>query len=237
MSFLTGSNAPQINYTPSGLTNPSGFNVSPTGTVSDSSGLTSNIGALSNTFMQGGAAYGQLASTVQPGFSQFRQAGLADIANTAASNMSTLKQNLAQRGIAGSSFANAQVSNANATFAQQQADFEASSYLQELSASFQLTQAQYQAQTQAYSTAINQSNIESATAAQLVSSNNQISASIASANAQLQAQSQAGAGSFLGSLLSLGAGLGGSLITSSALNNVASAIGNNSGNVMNTQLQ
>lgn len=174
--------------------------------------------------MQGGAAYGQLGTTVTPGFSQFRAAGLADIANTAASNMSTLKQNLAQRGVAGSNFANDQITNANATTAQTQADFEASSYLQELSASFQLTQAQYQMQTQAYSTAINQSNIESQTAASLVATNNQIGAQIATANAQLTAQSQAGAGSFLGSLLGAGATLGSSAITSNAISGLSAAL-------------
>lgn len=217
MSSLFGGSTPQVQYTPTGLQNPTGFNVSGGGTVSNSPTLQANIGNLQSTFTQGAGQLGNLAATVAPGFSQFRQAGLADIASAFQSNLSSLNQNLAQRGVAGSSFANSSISNAYANEAQQQANFEANSYLQELSSSFQLTQAQYQMQSQAYSSAINQSNIESQTAANLVATNNQIGAQIATANAQLTAQSQAGLGGFVGSLIGAGSNIASSSILAAGL--------------------
>lgn len=197
MSF---GSTPQVTFTPKGISNPLGFSVSGGGNVTQSPTLTGNIGNLQSTFGQAANAFGALGATVQPGFSQFRQAGLADIANTFAGQKSNLQDTLAQRRILGSSFANSQFSQLAATQAQTQADFEANSYLQELNASQQLIQQQYSEQTQAYSTAINQSNIESQTAAQLTATNNQIGAQIAEANAQLQAQSSAGTGKMIGTI-------------------------------------
>lgn len=221
MSFLSnlfgGNSAPQINYTPSGITNPTGFSIAG-GNVSQSPTLQSNISGLQSTFGQQANALGGLAATVQPGFSQITKAGLQQIGNTFKSNLSNLKDTLAQRRVLGSSFANSQISEAYANEAEQKANFTAQSYLESLQASYQLIQAQYTAQTQGYTAAINQSNIEAATAAQLTAANNTTAAQIATANAQLQAQAQAGAGSFLGTLLGLGTGtnnstLGGSLLS------------------------
>lgn len=209
MSFLSnlfgGNSAPQVNFNPSGIVNPTGTSITPGGVVSQSQTLQNNIGSLQGTFGAQAGALSNLASTVGPGFSNFRAAGLQDITNQFNSSFSNLKQNLAQRGIAGSSFANASYSNMTADEASTKANFEANSYLQELQAQYQLIQAQYTAQTQQYSTAINQSNIDSALAASLTASNNQIAGQIATANANLQAQAQAGAGSFLGTLLGIGA--------------------------------
>ncbi len=215
MSFLKsifgGGDTPQVQFTPSGFSNPTGFGFGG-GSVSESPTLAGNIGNLQSTFGQAASAFGALGKTVQPGFSQGRMAGLRQISNTFAQNKSNLQDTLAQRRILGSSFANSQFSQQAADEAQTKADFEASSYLQELQASQQLVQQQYNEQTQAFSTAITQSNIESGIAAQLTSSNNQIGAQIASANAQLQAQSQAGAGSFLGTIIGAGARLGAAAI-------------------------
>lgn len=221
MSFLSnlfgGNSAPQIQYTPSGITNPSGFSVSSGGGVSESPTLSSNIGGLQSTFGQAAGAFGNLAKTVQPGFSQFRNAGLRDITNQFRSARSNLQDTLAQRRVLGSSFANSQFSQQAADEAQTKANFEAQSYIQELQSSYQLTQAQYSAAAQSFSTAIDQSNIESSTAANLVANNNRISANVATAQADLDARAAAGAGSFLGTVLGLGTGggntLGGSLFS------------------------
>lgn len=202
--FGGGGSSPQVNFQPKGFFNQYGFNVSPSGVVGQSPSLTSNISGLQSTFGNQATAFGNLASTVQPGFSQFRQAGLSDIANQFMAQRSNLKDTLAQRRVLGSSFANSQFSQLAATEAQNKADFEASSYIEELNAQYQLIQSQYAAQAQSYSTAISQSNIESATAASLTATNNQIGAQVAEANARLTAQAQAGAGSFLGTLLGVG---------------------------------
>lgn len=207
---LFSGNTPQVQFQPSGFVNTNGFSVSGKGNVTQSPNLTSNIGNLQSTFQQAGSAFGALGATVKPGFSQFRMAGLRDIANQFMAKRSNLQDTLAQRRILGSSFGNSQFSQLAATEAQTKADFEASSYIQELQASYQITQAQYQAQTQGYQTAINQSNIESSTAASLIASNNATAAQIATANAQLQAQAQAGAGNFLGTSLGVAANAFGS---------------------------
>lgn len=227
MSFLSnlfgGNNAPQVQFTPSGLSNPTGFNVSG-GNISNSPTLNSNIGGLQQTFSNQASAFGNLAKTVAPGFSQLRKAGLAQIGSTFRANRSNLQQNLAQRRILGSSFANSAFSENAANEAQAKSNFEAQSYLQELQSSMQLVQQQYQAQSQSYSTAINQSNIEAQIGAQLTAQNNQIGSQIAEANAQLTAQSQAGAGSFLGSLIGAGAQIGSAYMGSQATSALASAL-------------
>lgn len=208
MSFLSrifGGSAPQIQQpVSSGITNPTGFNVTPGGTVSNSPTLSSNIGSLSNTFGQAATAFGNLGQTVAPGFSQLRSAGLTDIANQYMAQRSNLQQSLAQRRVLGSSFGNSQFNQLASQEATDKANFEANAYLQEFQAYNQTLQEQFTAQTQQYSTAIGQSNIEDSTAAALTATNNQIASQIAQANAELQVQNSAGIGSFIGSLLGLG---------------------------------
>lgn len=210
MSFLGGlfgggSSAPKINYQPSGISSHTGFSVSPSGNVSESPTLSSNIGSLQSTFGAASNAFGALGATVKPGFSQFRQAGLADISNTFMGRRSNLQDTLAQRRVLGSSFGNSQFNQLAADQASTQANFEADSYLKELAASTELTQQQYNAATQQFAVAINQSNIEANVAAGLVASNNQAAAKVATAQAELDAQAQQGAGALAGLGLGLGA--------------------------------
>src|SRR5262249_4614358 len=161
MSGMFGGGTPQVTFTPKGFSNPTGFNVSGGGTVSESPTLTSNIAGLQSTFGSEANAFGDLLKTVKPGFSDFRRAGLRDITNTFRQNFSNLKDTLAQRRVLGSSFANSAFSQAYADEAQAKANFEAQSYLQEEQATAQLIQAQYTAATNSFQSVINQSNIES----------------------------------------------------------------------------
>lgn len=207
MSFLTrafSGGAPQVNFQPQGFTNPTGFSVSGSGTASESPTLSSNVGNLQSTFQGAAGAFGTLAKSVAPGFSQFRKAGLAAITNTFRSANSNLRDTLAQRRVLGSSFANSQLSQQAADEAQAKSQFEAQATLQEIDASNQLIQEQYNAQAQSFSVAINQSNIESQLAADLTAKNNQIGASIAEANAQLSTDTITGNASLVGTLLGAG---------------------------------
>lgn len=192
--------APTINYQPQGFSTP-GISYAGGGTLSESPTLSGNVGSLQSTFGQQAGALARLNATVTPGFSQLRRAGLSQINTQQKATMSNLAENLSQRRILGSSFANASQSQTAAEFAQQKANFSAQSYLQELQASNQLTQEQYQASTQQYSTFINQSNIEAGIAANLTSQANSALASVATAQANLDAQNSAGIGKFFGSLL------------------------------------
>src|SRR5438067_933572 len=104
MSFISNlfgsGSAPQINYTPSGFTG-GGLKFSG-GKLTESASLKSQVGGLQSTFGQQAGEIGKLASTVAPGFSNFRKAGLSDIENSRLSTTSNLRDNLAQRRILGS---------------------------------------------------------------------------------------------------------------------------------------
>lgn len=168
--------------------------------ISQSPALTQQIGQLQSTFGQQAQALGGLAQTVAPGFSQFRQAQLSDLSTQQAALKSNLQQNLAQRRILGSSFAQNTLTQADAEYQKQRDQVIAQSYLQELQASNQLIQEQFQAATQQYATGINQMNLEAGIAAQLTQSATQSMASIAEAQAKLDAQNAAGMGSFFGTV-------------------------------------
>lgn len=234
MSFLSnifgGNNnvqPAQINYPgPTGFSSSGAFGGVSNGqyTVGQTPQLASNVANLQNTFQQQAGALGGLAETVQPGFSQLRQAGLSQLNSQQQSSVSNLRDTLAQRRILGSSFGQNQITQANADFAQQQASFIANSYLQELQASQSLIQQQYQSAAQSFQVGINQSNIETGLAAQLSGQASQIMANMASAQASLnqqsaefnatqQANSLGGLGKLFGTIFSAGTNsIGGSLL-------------------------
>ena len=179
------------------LTNPSSFtypSFTTQGNIGYQSGneyifndQTSNVESqrVNDTFQQGAQQFGNLANTVQPGFSLFRQQGLAQLQQQQQANQSNLQGNLSQRRMLGSSFANSSISNANADFANQQANFIASSYLQEVAASSQLTQQQYSMATQGYQAELQQTNIDSTIAADMASKMGSTMASLSETQGQL----------------------------------------------------
>ncbi len=143
------------------------------------------VNKLNDTFQQGAQAFGALGATVQPGFSLFRQAGLQSIENARQQTQSNLQQNLAQRRVQGSSFGNSSISNANADFAEKSANFIASSYLQELSASMATTQAQYDMSTKGYAAVLQEMNVNDALAAQMSSTMAGVMASVGETQSSL----------------------------------------------------
>ena len=215
MSFLGSifgsgsSSAPRIQGTVPNI-NTSGYAGSYAGgayNLAPTSALSSTIGNLQSTFGQAASAFGNLAQTVAPGFSQFRQAGLSQLANTQAGNISNLTQNLAQRRVLGSSFANASLSQANADYAQNQANFVAQSYLQELQASQQLIQQEFAAKTSEFKVGLDQMNLEASLAASLSTSASSSMNQIATAQAQLDEKNAEANASGFGKILGLGLSL------------------------------
>jgi hypothetical protein len=208
MSF--GSSAPQIGYQPGGFRSPgisatrgAGGNYN----IRESKALQDQIGKLESTFGQQASDLAALRGTVAPGFSLFRQAGLADIAGQGQQNISNLRDELAQRRVLGSSFANSQISQANADIEKQRTDFIAQSYLEELSASNQLIQEQYQASANQFQVGINQMNFEAGLAAQLTQSANQVSGNIAMAQAKLDQESAMANAAGIGKAIGYGVGM------------------------------
>lgn len=209
MSFLSNlfGGAPQINYQPAGFS-AGGLSGGMSGgkyNIGESPGLQSQVGNVASTFGQAAGAFGKLGATVQPGFSQFRQAGLAQLAGQQSATTSNLRDALARRRVLGSSFGQDVLARSDAEFAQQKAQFEAQSYLQELDASNRLTQEQYQASVSQFKTYLDQSNLEAGIAAQLTASANQTMAQVATAQAQLDAQNAAGIGKLVGTVAAIGA--------------------------------
>lgn len=206
MSFLGnlfGGSAPKINYMPpsfsggglSATFGGGGYNVGASGARSDA------VGSLASTFGGLASETAGLRSTVAPGYSLFRQAGLSDINTQGQATLSNLKDNLASRRILGSSFASDAFSRANADIEKQRTDFIAQSYLSELDASNKLLQQQYQASTSQFKTVLDEMNLEAGIAADLTGKASTSLASVATAQAQLDAQNAAGIGKLFGSLL------------------------------------
>ena len=217
MSFA--SSPAQINYKPGGFsagginaTYGSGGNYR----LSESPQLQSTIGKLQSTFGQQASELANLRGTVAPGFSLFRQAGLADIAGQGQAAMSNLRDTLAQRRVLGSSFGNAQLSRQQADIEKQRTDFIAQSYLQELSASNQLIQEQYTASVNQYKVGLDQMNFEAGMAADLTKSANAALANVATAQAQLDQQNAQNNAAGIGKAIGLGVSIAAAPFTGGA---------------------
>lgn len=145
-----------------------------------------------------------LLARVQPGYSDFRNAALADVNNTFNTQRSQaigdLRQNLARRGVLGSSFADSSINQANSAFAdaqaRAQADVTAQSMLQEIDKTATLISQDYGYAKNAIDTAMNQAQFETTTGVNLANQAGQtLQANAALQNSWNQA-SAAGAGAF-----------------------------------------
>jgi len=93
----------------------------------------------------------QLKTVVKPGFSKVRSARLGQINNAESNRTSNLRDSLARRRISGSSFAEDTLSRTSAEFAQQRADTEAKTILEEIDATSKLLTFQNEIVTRAAS--------------------------------------------------------------------------------------
>src|SRR6185437_11658354 len=103
----SGRSAPQVNFTPPGFAaggllanfSGNGYNVNPTGQRSDL------VGNIANTFGTQANDISGIRQQFAPGFSQLRQAQLNQINSNRTSAIGSLQQNLQNRRVLGSSFA------------------------------------------------------------------------------------------------------------------------------------
>ena len=215
-SYLTGFSGGGItgSYDPSGN---SSVSIDPT--------RAATVSGLGSTFANAATQYGTLASQWAPGSSALRTAQLNDLQSQQNAAMSNLQQNLQNRRVLGSSFAQAQADSTGLAYQQQRDTTQATDYQTELQNTAALVQAQQQASAGVYQTALNESNLEAgvAGALQQESTNAVLSATTAKANilgtlangaqtqqgqdqrtaAQLDEQSSAGVGSLFGSLMGM----------------------------------
>ena len=84
-----------------------------------------------------------LRGTIRPGFSDLRASRLGQVEAGRSRAVSNLRDSLSNRRIAGSSFAENQLLNAERTFAREAADVEAASFLEELAANTDLLNREF----------------------------------------------------------------------------------------------
>ena len=202
--------APQVNFTPPGFAaggllaqySGNGYNVTPTSQRSDL------VGNISNTFGQQANDIGGIRSQFAPGFSHLRQAQLNQINSNRTSAIGSLQQNLQNRRVLGSSFAQDAINRTAAQYDQQQQQVIAQTYLQELAAQQQLIQQQFTAARGQFQTGLDELNLEAGVASDLTTKATSSLAGAAETQAKLDAENAAGQGKFFGGLgQMLGSGL------------------------------
>lgn len=229
----SASKAPQVNFTPPGFSGGgltatfgnNGYSVIP------GADRTSAVGNVASTFGQQANALGGLLGTVTPGFSTMRSAltglqnsNIAQLQANRTAGIGNLRDNLAQRRILGSSFAQNSLSTADQEYQKQIAQVQANNqlqqantYMQELQASQQLIQQQYTAARGQFETGLNEMNLEAGIAADLTSRASSTMENAASVQAQLDAKAAAGAGSFFGNIGTMAGNAFGKMLGGSSL--------------------
>lgn len=144
-----------------------------------------------------GADLKALLPLVEPGFGRLTEAGVNTIQGRARSSIGNLRDNLARRRIAGSSFATDALSRAEAEFAQEEANFRAQSFLQELQLKTELINQSAAATSKQFEVAIAQMNFESQVASDITRTVTDAIKTNASIQAQLAASNAAGQGKFM----------------------------------------
>lgn len=167
-------------------------------------GLVSDI---SRTFNDQAGNLAQLRSQVTPGFGALTRARLAEIETGRRRAIGNLAQNLQNRRIFGSSFAQASLAQAEREFTQAREAASAESFLQELELSNQLLDQEFEARRGEFQIALDDLNFQTDVATQLASQATTNLGANARLQAQLNAQSASGAGGFFGTVLGIGARL------------------------------
>ncbi len=101
-----------------------------------------------------------LAGQVKPGFGALTEAGVTAIQDQRRRTVGNLRENLARRRIAGSSFANDAITRTEATFAQQEAQFRARSFLQELDTFSKFIDESFKSDVDRFSSKLTEMNLQ-----------------------------------------------------------------------------
>ncbi|MDH4981463.1 hypothetical protein [Hyphomicrobium sp. D-2] len=125
-----------------------------------------------------------LATQIAPGYSNMRTQVLGDLENQQKSAIGDLRQNLANRRVLGSSFAQDALTRANATFANQRSQASADLFMKELETTHALITEQTQAGVNQFQTHLTEANLEAGIAGQLATE----ASNVMNQAAQIQAQ-------------------------------------------------
>lgn len=158
-------------------------------------GLVNNLAA---TFGPQADILKGLRQSVAPGFSALRSSRLAEVEGARTRAMGNLRENLARRRVLGSSFGEDAVLRGEAEFAKEKDRIQAETFLQEIEATQQLTQQEFEARRGEFQTVLDEFNLEAGIATQLTTAATQQLGANARIKAQLDASAAAGMGKFFG---------------------------------------
>ncbi len=126
-----------------------------------------------------------LRGRVAPGVSDLRTARLAEIDNARRSSISNLKDNLARRRVLGSSFGEDAMARSELEFAQERDRVQAETFMQELELTNNLINQEFDARRTAFSTRVNELNLQADLATKLSSDATQLLQTSAQFKSQL----------------------------------------------------
>lgn len=109
----------------------------------------------------------QQRGTVAPGYSNFRQAALQRLDDSRLRALSNLRDNMARRGVLGSSFGEDALNRQQLEYEREAERINTEAYLKEIELTNQLSQQQYAAGVSAFETGLNELNFQSELAAKL----------------------------------------------------------------------
>ena len=125
------------------------------------------IFSVQEALRMGGSEIGRLRSQVTPGFGALTTARVNSLTSARQRAIGTLSENLRQRRVLGSSFAQDALARAEGEFGQQEAQIRAQSFLQELDLNTRLLDRETELFTNAAMTGLNNLNFEATLAANL----------------------------------------------------------------------
>jgi len=167
-----------------------------------SQGTESLLGGIAGAYRNQASELGDLQPLVEPGFGRLTEAGIRAVRDARRSSIGDLKQNLARRRVAGSSFAGDDIARTNAEFAKKENEFASQAFTQELALSNELINQKAIASANEFLTGLKQANIESNMATQLASGVTSVLSNNANAIAGM---TNSGANALMGTI---GSGLG-----------------------------
>lgn len=192
--------APVQNFRPVGI-NAGGLSSSMNGdnlSITPSAERLGLVGGISNAYGNEADALAGLRGRVQPGFSDLRTARLQQIEDARNAAIGNLRENMARRRVLGSSFGQDSLARADLEFGRAKEQTAAESFLQELDATNQLLQQEFQARRGQFETGLNDLNLQADVATKLAAGATQQLGANARFEAELAAKEQAAKGKFFG---------------------------------------
>lgn len=156
------------------------------------------VGNIADSFGRLGGEFGLLRQSVAPGMSDLRNSRLAEIENARTRAVGDLRENLQRRRVLGSSFGADAISRAEAEFGDARSKVAGESFLQEMEATNNLINQQFNAQRMQFQTGLDEMNLQANIAAGLAGKATDTMAANARFEAALASKEAESSGKFFG---------------------------------------